>query len=811
MEPFSIDPVNSQQIKVRLSKRLCIQRYLRFANRLIHMSVSEIVQRLYIIVRKRIAIGIPGSKSAKERRHKYSRTFLDHFSFSPRHIQKACGQFNERFFFGPSQQAVLSACINEHFPIESRRIILAADAIGKQGINILGQRVQFALGKVDWHVDPQTKRRAWPEGELDEGEAINVADADVKYVWEVNRHQFLTFLGRAFWLTNDPRYAHAVVILIQDWIAKNPIGCGINWSSSLEVAVRAISWLWTMPYVLAWSEVDPRFLEHWLGGLAEHFHYLSEHLSIYTDPTNHLIGEATALWMLSVVFPDLPGAFQYGSHALDILAREVERQITPDGVNREQATSYHRFVLDFYIQLLVLARRIRESLPAVFEQRVQAMLEFVAALIGDRGMAPMIGDSDDARGVPFLELSGWDFRDLLSTGAVLFERPEWKKLSGGLAEVTVWLLGAEAIEKYNSLPVASLPCTSRVFSHGGYCFFRASTSHTQLELIFDVGPLGLWPNAAHGHADALSILIRMKGGFFLTDPGTGTYFGSRFIRDAFRHTSAHNTLTVDDLDQADIYDTFKWVNPMNVCLIESFIGEHFDYAKAMHDGYNRLRKSIVHYRLILFIRPLEWIIIDHLEGKGEHLYSRHFHFPPGINLQWEGAQSIIAIDQTTGDGLQFSFPEIGESETVSLQFDNGGVWSERYGQWEKAPRLKVEIRGSAPLTLFTFINPIADHAAYSLNTSRCFTESFTEGHAVLCRRVRIDLDSCSEEMVLVNPMHLDLDLPGGLRSNAGFLFLRQFADGSIERAFLSGENQYLFDGTSYLMSEGDEQFSSFVR
>ncbi len=345
------------------------------------------------------------------------------------------------------------------------------------------------------------------------------------------------------------------------------------------------------------------------------------HLSVYTDPTNHLIGEATALWMLSVVFPDLPDAKRQEQRALGILTREVERQIAPDGVNREQATSYHRFVLDFYLQILILARRVSTPLPPIIIQRIEAMLAFAAALAGAHGLAPMIGDSDDARGVPFLEGVGWDFRDLLSTGAVLFQRPDWKHAAGALHEITFWLLAGDAVELFHRLPSVVPASRSRVFADGGYGFLQAANAGTRLELLFDVGPLGLWPHAAHGHADALSILIRINDTFLLADPGTGTYFSSPPIRRAFRRTAAHNTLTVDHLDQADIYDTFKWVNPMRVCLLETYHGAHFDYVHAMHDGYSRLLKPVVHHRTVLFVRPLEWIVIDRLEGQEDHLYT----------------------------------------------------------------------------------------------------------------------------------------------------------------------------------------------
>ena len=89
----------------------------------------------------------------------------------------------------------------------------------------------------------------------------------------------------------------------------------------------------------------------------------------------------------------------------------IQPVVSNYGVNREQATSYHRLVLDFYIQFLILANRIGEEIPEHSVRRIEAMIDYVASLAGSSGNAPMIGDSDDARGIPLMELIGWDFRD----------------------------------------------------------------------------------------------------------------------------------------------------------------------------------------------------------------------------------------------------------------------------------------------------------------------------------------------------------------------------------------------------------------
>jgi uncharacterized heparinase superfamily protein len=496
---------------------------------------------------------------------------------------------------------------------------------------VFGVSVQLRPGETDWHA------------------------GDLRWAWELSRHQYLFLFARASVLTGDPRFAERAAALAADWRARNPYGRGPHWSSALEVAVRALSWLWALP--LLWP--SPSLWHDWLVGLYEHHYFLKTHLSIYTDPTNHLIGETAALWLLSVALPDLPGAAAQERRALQILTREVARQVSPDGVSREQSTGYQRFVLDFCRQVLAVAKRSGRRLPPVLEQRTEAMAAFLALLGGDR--APTIGDSDDGRAVPLCEPSP-DLR--------------W------------WLDGAE-----------TPPTARRLFPHGGYCYWEAG----ELASFFDVGPLGLWPHASHGHADALSLQVRVGDCWLVADPGTGAYGSDPRVRDLLRGTAAHNTVTVDGLDQADPLDLFKWMTPVPTRLVEARSNSRYDYALGLHEGYCRLRQPVTHYRSVLFVRPpapdAGWIVMDRLEGAGRHRCALRFHFPPAANWQFENSRALTVSDPATGAGLRLTFSEPG------WRLEEG-LWSRRFGHWETAPVVVLERSAELPLLWLTTLTPL---------------------------------------------------------------------------------------------------------
>lgn len=683
---------------IRWSKRVGTQRYLRLAARAVRMTPGEVAVRLAdsSIARRLLR---PIERLGETRQAAARTSFVE--SFGPNVRLGLATVLSRRFLFGPADEADLRAVVLKHRKAHAERVVSLAEAIRLGRVDVLGHLVPLVPGSIDWQADPRHGLRHWT-GDAFSETCLNAASArDVKFVWEINRHQYLTLLGRAFWLTGDASHAAFAADLTADWIDNNPSGRGVNWSSSLEVGVRSISWVWTMGYLIACPDLSDEFVAAWLASLADHYDYLRRHLSTYTDPTNHLIGEASALWLLATIFEQLPDSARQQRRAMKVIARAVEDQFAPDGVNREQATGYLRFALDFLFQILALAQRLEVHVSPVVVDRTSQATGFVVALLGADGLAPMIGDSDDGRGIPFPELTGWDFRDVACTGAMLFGRGDWKARAGELAETAVWLGGTTGVKRYTQLtPVPEEP-RSAVFPRGGYCIFHGRQDDVRISSIFDVGPLGLWPNAAHGHADALSVLIALNGRFVLTDPGTGAYHEHAPVREQLRSTAAHNTVTVDGLSQADPFDVFKWVNPFRCKLLGAFTGSNVDYAAAAHDAYGRLRRRVWHQRHVLYIKPQCWVIVDFLSGSGEHVIGRHFSLAPDTTIEREGI-GAVKVSTGTGYSLRFLFPDIHEAQHVAFSQD-AGIHSARYARWVSAPRLTVQTRTSLPTSFCTFI------------------------------------------------------------------------------------------------------------
>src|SRR5262249_48458397 len=150
-----------------------------------------------------------------------------------------------RFFEGATN-AKTPHLIAKHVPAYRDETVAVADAGCQRRFDLLGDRGLTFCDPPDWGLDPIAGRRAapLPGSRLDPLDSARVGDS--KVTWELNRHQWLVRLGAAYRLTGDERYARTFAEDVRAWIRANPPGIGINWASSLEVALRLMSWCWAL-------------------------------------------------------------------------------------------------------------------------------------------------------------------------------------------------------------------------------------------------------------------------------------------------------------------------------------------------------------------------------------------------------------------------------------------------------------------------------------------------------------------------------------------------------------------------------------
>src|SRR5205085_4759200 len=134
--------------------------------------------------------------------------------------------------------------------------------------------------------------------------------AEVKVPWELSRFQHLPTLGIAYRLTGDDKYLRTITSQIDDWLTANRYGYGINWACTMDVAIRAVNWLWVGHLVADAPQVSDTFLTRLLSSLHYHGRHIARNIERYERgiTTNHTLADYVGLLYLGLVLPDLTEA-----------------------------------------------------------------------------------------------------------------------------------------------------------------------------------------------------------------------------------------------------------------------------------------------------------------------------------------------------------------------------------------------------------------------------------------------------------------------------------------------------------------------
>ncbi len=479
---------------------------------------------------------------------------------------------------------------------------------------------------------------------------------DCKFVWEPNRHHHWVVLGRAYRLSGRTRYATALRNQWDSWVAQCPYGRGMNWRSPLELAIRLINWAWAFELIRPSEAIGKTDWSRLLDVVRFHLYEITRKYSRYSSANNHLIGEAAGTFIVCSYFRALRKTAAWRRRSRDILLREIMTQTHADGGNREQAMGYHLFTLELFLLAALTARHLGDDFPRAYWERLEQMFVFLAGFMEDGGPPPMFGDSDDGY---VLDLDNRRNRpaELLAVGAVLFDRPDFKTLATGCGERVFWLLGPDGYDRYRRLPVSDLTALeSRSFPDTGYYLLQSGHRGRadSISLNFDCGELGWGSLAAHGHADLLSFSLKIGGIEILVDPGTYDYFTYPHWRDYFRSTRAHNTIEIDQRNQAEILGPFLWGRRAVARCLSWKPERDGGVVVGEYGGSAEDAEQVIHRRTIILRGAQSEISIrDELSGRGSHRAAFHLHLAEHCDLEQIGSHLFEA--RTRGVKVRIEF------------------------------------------------------------------------------------------------------------------------------------------------------------
>ncbi len=293
---------------------------------------------------------------------------------------------------------------------------------------------------------------------------------------------------------------------------------------------------------------------------------------------NHLLENGFALFFGGHYFSDK----KVLKLAREILVEQLNEQILSDGGHFELSPMYHQLMLFRILDCINLIKNnpgnSGDDITNLLTSKAELMLGWMMQITFHNGDMPLVNDS--ANGVaPTTET-------LKNYAARLGISPETKPLK---------------TSGYRKIKMS------------GY------------ELLVDVGNVGPDYIPGHAHSDTFSFLLYHRDQPLLVDTGISTYEKNN-RRTEERSTSAHNTLTVSDLEQSEVWGGFRVARRAKITQLEETAGK----ITATHDGYRRINCE---HRRTFFYDDQHLEIEDTLTGG--HQGTAFFHFHPAAFLQLE--------------------------------------------------------------------------------------------------------------------------------------------------------------------------------
>lgn len=238
-------------------------------------------------------------------------------------------------------------------------------------------------------------------------------------------------------------------------------------------------------------------------GLYAELSYLNDHYE-YHILGNHLLENAFAMLMGGCFFQNE----EWKNKAIEILTNQFNEQILDDGAHFELSPMYHQIILFRVLEALSYLP-LTDVLIPILELKATLMLGWLKQMTFSNGDIPHFNDC---------------------TNGIAFTSGQLFQLAASL----------------------SLKPEEIILNDSGYRKFE----NDNLKFITDVHGISPSYQPGHNHSDHLSFVLYVHGKPFIIDPGTSTYNISA-RRQWERSSKAHNTVTVYDVDQSEVWGGFR--------------------------------------------------------------------------------------------------------------------------------------------------------------------------------------------------------------------------------------------------------------
>lgn len=447
------------------------------------------------------------------------------------------------------------------------------------------------------------------------GEDINwrywpVQDNELR--WQLHRHKWFSPMGKAYRVSGNEKYAKEWVHQYMDWIIKNPLAemdkaqYELASSDELKRDVENVRFAWRplevshrlqdqtnqFLYFVDSPHFTPEFLTEFLVNYHRHALHI---LANYSDRGNHLLFEAQRIIYAGAFFPEYKEATAWRKSGIDILNREIGVQVYDDGGQFELDPHYHLAAINIFCKALYMAEAngFLKEFPQSYLDTIERMIVFYANICFPDYTNPCFSDAK-----------------LGEKPAEMKNYKEWRKLFPKNEQIAYF-----ATEGRKGKQPANL---SKAFLTSGFFTFRNSWKPDATAMVLKAGPKAFW----HCQPDNGTFELWFNGKNLFPDSGAYVYAGDDEVmklRNWFRQTMVHNTLTLDNKTLETTASVCKlWEGEGDVQVL---VTENPGYA------------GLTHRRTVFFVDQTYFVLVDEAYGDATGEVGVHFQLAEGnVNL-----------------------------------------------------------------------------------------------------------------------------------------------------------------------------------
>lgn len=341
---------------------------------------------------------------------------------------------------------------------------------------------------------------------------------DKSALWNFNLHYFeyLFPLVKAYRDSGDLKYLNKSTEIITGWIEANPVGKAPAWSS-YPTALRIVTWISYYGYVK--DDLPENFRKTFLESLHSQYDHLSKHLE-KDILGNHYFEDLKSLVLAALFFRD-GSVFQ---KALELFKAECREEILPDGMHFELSPMYHKIIFEGVLRTAIALRSAGKADDEI-EAYLQPMLNVAYSFEDGLDRIPLFNDGGN--------------NVAKSLGALIATAKDYFDLEPHFA--------------------------GRLKDSGFYIFEKEVNGH-RWKLIVDAGQPGPKYIPGHAHCDAMSFELFRDGKPVAVNCGTYAYQCEE--RSFFRSTAAHNTVTLNGVEQSQCWGAFRLAKRSNTKVLD---------------------------------------------------------------------------------------------------------------------------------------------------------------------------------------------------------------------------------------------------